>query len=58
MQPVILDLKRVQRNNQFLAKANISHLTFPKMSAERKEGNSSYLTQRLEIAFQAHLQRL
>lgn len=58
MQPVILDLKRVQRNVQFLAKASISHLIFSKISTEWKEGNSSYLTQRLEIAFQAHLQRL
>lgn len=28
------------------------------MSTEGKEGNSSYLKQRLEIAFQAHLQQL
>lgn len=58
MQPVLLDLKRVQRHMQFLAKANISHLFFTKTATEGKEGNGSYLTQSLEIAFQAHLQRL
>lgn len=50
-------IKRVQRNIQFLAKANISHLIFPKTPTEGKEGNGSYLTQRLEIAFQTRLQR-
>lgn len=52
------DLKRVQRNIPFLAKADISHLIFPKTPTEGKEGNGSYLMQRLEIAFQAHVQRL
>lgn len=53
-----LSPERVQRTVRFLATPSISHLIFPKMSTEGKEENCSYLMQRLEVAFQAHLQPL